>query len=442
MNKITVIGTGYVGLVTGACLSDFGNEVICMDSDSEKIERLIAGEIPIYEPNLKQIVERNLYYKRLNFTTDLEYAVKNSTVIFIAVGTPRFDDGSANMSYYDKSIDDVMEYIDDYKVIINKSTVPVGTGSRVKKKISERLSEKGLDVVVDVVSNPEFLREGSAVHDFTHQDRVVIGSDSEKAIDIVKNIYRVLYLNETPFIVTNFETAEMIKYATNAFLSMKITFINQMANLCDEIGANVQVVAKALGKDGRISSKFLHAGAGYGGSCFPKDTRALLNIAKENKVDLSLIESTIMANDNQKRYMVEKIKKEYESLENLKFCVLGLSFKPETDDIREAASIEIIKYLIELNASVNVSDPVAIKNTKEYFKNTQYEGNISYFYDEYEAMKDCDGLIIVTEWNNYRVFDFNRIKNLLKRNILFDFRNMYHRNDVTNMGFEYVGVGQ
>lgn len=442
MAKIAVIGTGYVGLVTGACLSDFGHEVICMDNNESKIQQIEQGKMPIYESGLDAIIERNRYYKRLSFTTSMEMAIKSSDVIFIAVGTPQADDGRADMMYFDTAIDEIAPYVDSYKVIINKSTVPVGTGKRSKEKFSNYFKSANKNIEVDIVSNPEFLREGRAVHDFTVQDRVVIGSDSERAIEVVKNVYRVLYLNETPFIITSLETAEMIKYTTNAFLAMKITFINEIANLCEAVGANVQEVAKALGKDGRISSKFLHAGAGYGGSCFPKDTKAITAIAEDYGVNLSLVKSTIRANDRQKIYMAEKIEREYDSLKGKTFCVLGISFKPNTDDIREAPAIEIMKYLIDKEAVIQVYDPIAMDNAKRYFDKTVYEENIHYCENEYEAMRGCEGLIIVTEWNAFRMLDFERMKKLLSNHYVFDLRNIYNKKDMIKEGFHYIGVGQ
>jgi len=301
MSKIAIIGTGYVGLVTGAVLSDFGHNIICVDNDIKKIEKLKAGEVPIFEPGLKTIIERNSFYGRLTFSTDTEKAVNESDIIFIAVGTPSSEDGSADLKYVEQVARKIAQSMNNPKIIVDKSTVPIGTGAKVKKWIKEELDKRGEAISFDIVSNPEFLREGSAVQDFTHPDRVVIGSDSKTALEAMKEVYRVLYLNETPFIETNLETAEMIKYSSNAFLAMKITYINEIANLCEKVGANVQDVAKAMGRDGRISPKFLHAGPGYGGSCFPKDSQALVKIGKEAGTPINLIEQTIKSNENQKK---------------------------------------------------------------------------------------------------------------------------------------------
>ncbi|NLJ87378.1 MAG: UDP-glucose/GDP-mannose dehydrogenase family protein, partial [Epulopiscium sp.] len=336
MNRIGIIGSGYVGLVTGACLADFGMKVMCVDIDEDKINQLKEGKIPIYEPGLEQLVERNTYYKRLSFTTDIEQVVSESDVIFIAVGTPPAEDGSADLTYVLKAAEDIASYMNEYKVIVDKSTVPIGTGQKVKNIVKKVLESRNAQIDFDVVSNPEFLREGSAIYDFTHPDRVVIGGESEKAIEIMKDVYRVLYLNETPFIITNIETAEMIKYASNGFLAMKVTFINEIANFCEKVGANVQEVAKAMGRDGRIGPKFLHPGPGYGGSCFPKDTRALARMAKEHNSPITLIEATIEANERQKLLMVKKVKDAIGDLNNKTLAILGVTFKQNTDDMRES----------------------------------------------------------------------------------------------------------
>ncbi len=328
MNRIAVVGTGYVGLVSGSCLSDFGLNVICVDKDEEKIKSLKRGVIPIFEPGLQPIVERNVYYKRLEFTTDLRQAVESCDVIFIAVGTPPADDGSADLTYVEQVARDIARYMNGYTVIVNKSTVPIGTGKKVKEWINEEMAKRGASFEFDVVSNPEFLREGSAVHDFTHPDRVVIGTDSNRALEVMKQVYRVLYLNEAPFVETNIETAEMIKYASNAFLAMKVTFINEVANLCEHVGANVQDVARAMGMDGRIGPKFLHPGPGYGGSCFPKDTRAFAEMARKFGVSLSLVEQTVEANERQKLLAAQKIERVLGDLSGKQLAVLGLAFKP------------------------------------------------------------------------------------------------------------------
>ena len=347
-NKISVIGTGYVGLVGGVCMADFGNNVINVDIDEEKIRMLKNGEIPIYEPGLEVQFERNVDEGRIEFTTDLKSAIEESEVIFISVGTPSDENGKANLCYVKDVAHSIGKYMNDYKVVVDKSTVPVGTGRKVESIIQDELDKRGKNYNFDVVSNPEFLREGKAVYDFTHPDRVVIGTESEKAQKILKEVYRPLYLNNTPFVFTNLETAEMIKYASNAFLATKISFINEMANLCEEVNANVQAVARAMGMDGRIGDKFLHAGPGYGGSCFPKDTRAITNIAEETGVELKVIKAGIEANEKQKQRMVDKIVSRLNSLKDKTIGVLGLTFKPETDDMKETPSLTIMPQLIEM----------------------------------------------------------------------------------------------
>lgn len=440
MNNIAVIGTGYVGLVTGSCLSDFGMRVTCVDKDRIKIERLQAGVIPIYEPGLEPIVERNVYYKRLFFTTDIRKAVEENEVIFIAVGTPPMEDGSADLQHVKDVATDIAKYMNGYKVIVNKSTVPVGTGKLVKEIVRSELARRGADYEFDVVSNPEFLREGSAVHDFTHPDRVVIGCDSERAREIMRNVYRVLYLNETPFVETNVETAEMIKYASNAFLAMKITFINEIANLCEKVGADVQDVARAMGKDGRIGSKFLHPGPGYGGSCFPKDTKALVRIGRDHGSPVTLIEATVAANENQKKLMVEKIQAVMGELAGKTLAVLGLAFKPNTDDMREAPSLTILNELAGKGARFRVYDPIAMDEAKKRLQHL--EDHIVYCEDEYQTMDGADALVIITEWNQFRNLDLSRVKSLLKQPVFFDFRNIYRRETMEKEGFTYVAVGQ
>lgn len=441
MVKVAVIGTGYVGLVLGACLSDFGLKVICVDKDETKIQKLKEGIIPIYEPGLDLIVERNVYYQRLQFTTDLKAAVKQSDVIFIAVGTPPAEDGSADLKYVQDAATEIAQAMNGYKVIVNKSTVPVGTGRMVQQLIKDVLSQRGVDFEFDVVSNPEFLREGSAVHDFTHPDRVVIGSQSPRATEIMKQVYRVLYLNETPFIETNLETAEMIKYASNAFLAVKITFINEIANLCEKVGADVQDVARGMGMDGRISPKFLHPGPGFGGSCFPKDTRALAQIGAKYGSPVTVVEVAIEANERQKLLMVSKVEQAFDGdLKGKTFAILGLAFKPNTDDMREAPSLTIIKELIKRGARCKVFDPAAFKEAKWRF--ADLNEHIHYCDTEYEAIRDADALMIITEWNQFRSLDLTRVKNTLKLPIIFDLRNIYKREDMEKLGFAYYGVGQ
>lgn len=440
LNKIAVVGTGYVGLVTGTCLSDFGLNVTCVDNDAKKVEKLLSGMIPIYEPGLEAIVQRNVYYKRLHFTTDIKQAVEDNSVIFIAVGTPPAEDGSADLQYVEAVARDIARHMNGYKVIVGKSTVPIGTGQRVKGWIKEELANRGVDYEFDIVSNPEFLREGSAVHDFAHPDRVVIGTESAKASEMMKSVYSVLYLNETPFIETNVETAEMIKYASNAFLAMKITFINEVANLCEKVGADVQDVAKAMGRDGRIGSKFLHPGPGYGGSCFPKDTMALAEIGKQYNSPVTIIEQTILANEHQKRLMAAKIESAMGCLEGKRLAILGLAFKPNTDDMRDAPSITILNELAQRGATFSVYDPIVMEEAKRSFVHIQ--DRMTYCVDEYEAIRGADALVIITEWNQFRNLDLIRVMNELKEPYFFDLRNIYKRNVMEQQGFRYYAVGQ
>ena len=439
MANITVIGTGYVGSVSGACLADFGNYVICVDNNPEKIEALKKGIIPIFEPGLDDVVERNIKSGRLSFTTDLSESLKESKIVFIAVGTPPMDDGSADLAYVEEAARQIGKLINHYTVIVDKSTVPIGTGKKVISWVKDELDKRNLNIEFDVVSNPEFLREGSAVHDFTHPDRVVIGSESERARAIMKEVYRPLYLNETPFIETNLESAEMIKYASNAFLAVKITFINEIANLCESTGANIHSVAKAIGKDGRIGSKFLHPGPGYGGSCFPKDTKALVKIAKDHGENLSIVETTIKANEMQKIRAAKKIENAFGNLNNKTIAVLGLAFKQNTDDMRESPVITICEYLVSKGASLRLFDPAAMNEAKwrlESIKNSIYFAN-----EEYDAIKGCDALVIATEWNQFRNIDLEKAKKLLKTPFFFDLRNIYKKDVLTSIGFKYYGIG-
>lgn len=440
MANIAVIGTGYVGLVSGALLSDFGHSVICVDIDSHKIERLLKGEIPIFEPGLEPVVKNNSYYKRLSFTTDLAKAIKVSEVIFIAVGTPPADNGSADLQYVLAAARGIAEHMTDYKVVVDKSTVPIGTGQEVKRAIQEVLDKRGVTIPFDVVSNPEFLREGSAVQDFTHPDRVVIGSESEKALNVMKDVYQVLFINETPFVETDIETAEMIKYASNAFLAMKITFINELANVCEKVGANVQKVAKAMGQDGRISPKFLHAGPGYGGSCFPKDTKALAEIARSCGEPMNLMDATVSANEKQKLKMVEKIQSGLgKDVKSATIAILGVTFKPNTDDMRDSPSLVILPALAKKGVKLRISDPQGYKEGSWRF--AEIGDSITWCKDAYEALEGSDATVILTEWNHFRTLDFSRYEELGAQKILFDLRNIYKRQQVEEMGFVYHGVG-
>ena len=441
--KICIIGTGYVGLVTGTCLSDFGLDVICVDKDYKKIECLNSGKVPIYEPNLEVLIKKNVSAGRLTFTTDLEKAVKQSKVIFIAVGTPSNNDGSANLKQIEKVAQQIAASINEYKVIVNKSTVPIGTAAKIKKIInssspSPLRGEGGVRVKYpfDVVSNPEFLREGSAVYDFTHPDKIVIGTTSDEALKIMQEIYRPLYLIDTPFVITNPETAELIKYACNAFLATKITFINEIANLCDKVGADVHQIAKAMGLDGRISPKFLHPGPGYGGSCFPKDTEALCSIATSYGYEFKTLQAVVFANKRQRELMVEKIKHHLGDLKGKTIAILGLAFKQNTDDVRKSPAVDIINLLLKEGAHIRCFDPLAMDNTKKILS------NLNYCQDEYETAQGSDALVIATEWNQFRNLDLSKIKKLLKSPILLDLRNLYEPATLKSLGFIYEGVGR
>ncbi len=430
---IAVIGTGYVGLVTGACFAEFGVEVTCVDVDAKKIDGLNDGQIPIYEPGLNKIVEKNVAAGRLHFTTDIKSAVEEALVVFLAVGTPPLPDGSPDMSYYQQAAKDIAEAMNGYKVLVTKSTVPVGTGKWLRDFVSENLAEA---TNFGVASNPEFLREGAAIEDFMRPDRVVIGSNEEDAIAIMKDLYRPLYLIETPIVITSLEAAELIKYAANAFLATKITFINEIANLCDAIGCDVHDVARGMGMDKRIGNKFLHPGPGYGGSCFPKDTRALTSVADRFGVETLIVDAVVEANERQRTAMIPKIEKLVGNLDGKKIGVLGLSFKPETDDMRESPATDIIREIVSRGASVRAYDPVAMEEAKHDLP------DIEYAKDEYDAIDGADALLIVTEWNQFRALDLNRVKSLLKSPKVADLRNIYEPSKMIAMGFEYVGVGR
>jgi UDPglucose 6-dehydrogenase len=430
---IAVIGTGYVGLVTGACFAEFGVEVTCVDVDNNKIEGLKKGLMPIYEPGLDTIVEKNFKAGRLHFTTDIKSAVEQALVVFLAVGTPPKPDGSPDMSYYQQAAKDIAEAMNGYKVLVTKSTVPVGTGKWLREFVNENLK---VETSFGVASNPEFLREGAAIDDFMRPDRVVVGSNEPDAIAIMKDLYRPLYLIETPVVITSLEAAELIKYAANAFLATKITFINEIANLCDAIGCDVHDVAKGMGMDNRIGRKFLHPGPGYGGSCFPKDTRAFTKVGDKYGVETSVVDAVIEANEYQRLAMIPKIEKLVGDFKDKQIGVLGLSFKPETDDMRESPATDIIKEMQKRGAKIRAFDPVAMEEAKHYLPDIDYAEN------EYDAIKDADVLVIVTEWNQFRALDMDRVKKLLKAPKIADLRNIYNPTDMRELGFEYVGVGR
>jgi UDPglucose 6-dehydrogenase len=430
---ICIIGTGYVGLVTGACLAEFGMNLICMDNDQQKIDLLQQGKVSIHEPGLEDLVLKNMREGRLSFSTSIQDGVASSLVIFIAVGTPSKDDGSADLRAVEEVAKEIARHMDGYKVVVVKSTVPVGTCRRLKQLIQDHQKNPS---PFDIVSNPEFQREGSAVEDFMRPDRVTIGAESEQAIAIMKDIYSALYLIETPFVITSLETAEMIKYAANSFLATKVTFINEIANLCERVGADVHHVARAMGLDGRIGKKFLHPGPGFGGSCFPKDTRALSKIAREKGYVFKILDSVIEVNEEQKQRMVMKIKEKVGDPRGKTIGILGLSFKPNTDDIRESPSIAIIQGLLSMGAKVRAFDPAAMDEAKTVFPQLEYG------MDAYDVAKGADALVLVTEWNQFRRLDLQRIKNLLKSPIFIDLRNVYDPDQMRRLGFNYCGVGR
>jgi len=434
MKRITIIGTGYVGLVSGAGISDFGHRVRCVDIDKQKIDLLNDGSIPIYEPGLKMLVARNVNAKRLTFTVDVEDAIKWAEVIFIAVGTPQGENGEADISAVKAVAEQIGKNLNNYKVISTKSTVPIGTGKMIQKIIDEDNLDK---IKYDYCSNPEFLREGAAVRDFLHPDRVVLGSTSGKAFEYLKDVYRPLYINETPMVHTTVETAEMIKYAANAFLAIKISYINEVANLCDEIGADVHVVAKTLGMDGRISPKFLHPGPGFGGSCFPKDTKALVEIAKNYKINMAVVTAAIEANNFQRKRMLNKLNELLDN--NLKgkvIAILGLAFKQETDDVRESPAIDIISGIHDKGGIIKAYDPIANDSMKEIFPALDFKSNW------HKAVEGSDAAVIMTEWNEFRGMDLEKLKILMSQPVVLDTRNILNVSELKRLGFKYDNVGR
>jgi UDPglucose 6-dehydrogenase len=430
---IAVIGSGYVGLVTGACFAEFGDDVTCVDIDAEKVARLATGHTTIYEPGLDQLVARNLHAGRLRFTTDIGQATEKASVVFLAVGTPSQQDGSVDLSFVESAARAIAVHTKSYKVIVTKSTVPVGTGEKLRRLIREH---QPAPVDFGVVSNPEFLREGAAINDFMRPDRIVIGSNDQEATAVMRDLYRPLYLIETPFVITSLEGAELIKYAANAFLATKISFINEIANLCEKIGCDVHDVAKGIGMDRRIGSKFLHPGPGFGGSCFPKDTLALSAIANEFSCESRIVDAVIEVNQRQRQAMVPKIEELAGGLRGKSVAVLGLAFKPETDDIREAPAIDIIRGLVERGARVRAYDPAAVKEARKVLP------EIDYAEDEYAAASGADVLVFVTEWNQFRALDMRRIHSLMRSPKIADLRNIYEPSEARAAGFEYVGVGR
>ncbi|MFS2316942.1 UDP-glucose dehydrogenase family protein [Maricaulis sp. D1M11] len=432
--RVAMIGTGYVGLVSGACFADFGHEVICVDKDASKVETLNSGGIPIYEPGLDLLVQRNVREGRLSFTQELTDAVRTADAVFIAVGTPsRRGDGFADLSYVYAAAKEIAEVMDGYTVVVTKSTVPVGTGDEVERIIRETRP----DADFAVVSNPEFLREGAAIDDFKRPDRVVVGTDDDRARTVMHELYRPLFLNETPMVFTSRRTSELIKYAANAFLAMKITFINEMADLCEEVGANVQEVAKGVGLDNRIGGKFLHAGPGYGGSCFPKDTLALVRTAQDAGSPLRLVETTVEVNDTRKRAMADKVIEACGgAVDGKTIAVLGLTFKPNTDDMREAPSLEIIPALQSAGARIRAFDPAGTVEAEKLLSNVDFVSG------PYICAEGADALVIITEWNEFRALDLGRLKETMAAPILVDLRNIYTKDDAASAGFAYESVGR
>ncbi len=432
--RIAVIGSGYVGLVSGACFSEFGVEVICVDQDAEKIARLTRGEMPIYEPGLDQLVASNVAAKRLSFTTDLAGAVKQSDAVFIAVGTPsRRGDGHADLSYVFGAAEEIGRSLDGYTVVVTKSTVPVGTG----RKVAEVLRRVRPDGAFDVVSNPEFLREGSAIGDFMRPDRVVIGAETEEARAVMRELYRPLFLNETPILFTSIETSELTKYAANSFLATKISFINEIADLCEKVGADVQDVAKGIGLDGRIGRKFLHAGPGYGGSCFPKDCLALVKTAQDAGAPISIVEAVVHVNESRKAAMAQRIIRACGgNVQGKTLAILGVTFKPNTDDMRDSPSLVIVPALQKAGAAIRAFDPEGMKEAAKQLENVAFCANA------YDAMTGADALVILTEWNEFRALDLGRVKSLLRTPTVIDLRNIYQPKDMSAAGFYYVSVGR
>ena len=434
MKKITVIGTGYVGLVSGSGLADFGNHVTCVDVNGKRINSLSSGHIPFFEPGLTEIVERNMVADRLYFSTDVIGAISEADVIFISVWTPMDSDGSADLSAIKDVSKTIGENIKSYTLIATKSTVPIGTGEIINSIISEHAPQS---TIFDVVSNPEFLREGSAVRDFLFPDRVIIGTDSDQAIEIMREIYRPLFLNETPFIFTNIPTAETIKYASNAFLAVKVSYINELANLCDATGADIHVVARAMGLDGRISPKFLHPGPGFGGSCFPKDTRALIHSAETEGVELKVVKAAADANEVQIDVIIKKLEQlTGNSLNDERVAVLGLAFKANTDDIRESRAVVMVDYLLSREAEVAVYDPAAMSNMKQLYPDLDYAESVE------SAVKGASAVLVMTDWNEFRGMDLAHIGELMDKKVIVDAKNLLSREQLAENGFAFEGVGR
>jgi UDPglucose 6-dehydrogenase len=431
--NITVVGTGYVGLVTAACFAEFGVNVLGVDKDQSKIKVLQSGKVPFFEPGLEELVARNMRESRLTFTTDMETAVAKSLVVIIAVGTPPGKDGGADLSFVKEVALSVARHMDGYKVVVTKSTVPMGTGAMIRRLIQENQPRP---LPFSVASNPEFLREGSAVEDFMRPNRIVIGAEDPQAIAILKDLYNPLYIIETPFVITDVVSAEMIKYASNAFLATKISFINEMSLLCDAVGADVHEVARGMGLDNRIGKKFLHPGPGFGGSCFPKDTLAILDMAKKKGLPAHVVAAVVQVNNEQVPRMVEKIDRATGGVKGKKLCVLGLAFKPNTSDTRDSPSVLLIAELLKRGARVRAYDPAAMEEARQTLRDIEYAD------DEYAAASGCDALILATEWNQFRNLDWERMKSVLKSRIVVDLRNVYDPAHMRGIGLSYTGVGR
>lgn len=442
--KLTIIGTGYVGLVTGACFAEMGSNVTCVDIDPEKINNLKKGKLPIYEPGLENLVIQNFKEGTLNFSTSLEKASNNSNIFFIAVGTPPGEDGSADLQYVLQVAKEIGQNINDYSVIVDKSTVPVGTADKVKFTIRTELEKRDVKVDFDVVSNPEFLKEGAAVNDFLKPDRIIVGADSQRAAKIMKRLYAPFSRNREKVILMNVRDAEMTKYAANSMLATKISFMNEISNICERLGVDVENVRKGIGSDSRIGYSFIYPGCGYGGSCFPKDVKALIKTSKDNDFEPELLNAVEKRNNLQKQVLSEKIMKRFgQDLSGKTFCMWGLSFKPGTDDIREASSTEILKELINSGARVKAFDPVAMDQARKEFPENWFEtGHLKFEVNQYKAVENTDALILVTEWKTFRQPDFKLMANTMKELIIFDGRNQYDPEEVSEAGFEYHGIGR
>ncbi len=436
--KIVVVGTGYVGLVSGACFAETGLTVCCVDVDKTKIEKLKNGHIPIYEPGLEDIVTRNVAKGRLSFSTNLQEVIDGSEAVFIAVGTPQDEDGSADLRYVLAVAHDIGRFMNHYLVVVTKSTVPIGTSEKVRAAVKEELQKRGVDIRFDVASNPEFLKEGNAIEDFLKPDRIVVGTDSEEAEKIMQRLYKPFLLNGHPILFMDIPSAEMTKYAANAMLATKISFMNDIANLCDIVGADINMVRKGIGSDPRIGNKFIYAGVGYGGSCFPKDVKALIKSAEEHNWSLDILKAVEKVNERQKEIIIKKIKTHFNNqLKGKTFAIWGLSFKPHTDDMREAPSLVIINKLLSEGATIKVYDPVAMEEAKR-----RLGDKVTYAKDQYEALIDADAMVLVTEWPEFRLPNFNVMAKLMKSKVIFDGRNIYEPSEMQDMGFSYYSIGR